>query len=211
MDICSRKAYPSDLTDAQWVLLEPLLLAFENRVRPGPEREVDLREVLNTLLYQNRTGCQWAYLPHDLVAKSTAYGNRSRAELDIEILIIQVNGAVIILPPPRRFVVHPMYEVGPCIRTFPQSSPATPGLDNGTDLPLFLCHLNGLSPSSSRTRPAPCHVPGATCPLACPRALPPARTRSPLVTLRRPPGPTVFPLANGYLGAKLGRGPPDQY
>src|SRR3954463_8243065 len=73
MDICSRKAYPSDLTDAQWVLLEPLLLAFENRVRPGPEREVDLREVLNTLLYQNRTGCQWAYLPHDLIAKSTAY------------------------------------------------------------------------------------------------------------------------------------------
>src|SRR3954464_3962629 len=73
MDICSRKAYPSDLTDAQWVLLEPLLLAFESRVRPGPEATVDLREVLNTLLYQNRTGCQWAYLPHDLVAKSTAY------------------------------------------------------------------------------------------------------------------------------------------
>src|SRR3954452_1175164 len=73
MDICSRKPYPSDLTDAQWVLLEPLLLASENRVRPGPEREVDLREVLNTLLYQNRTGCQWAYLPHDLIAKSTAY------------------------------------------------------------------------------------------------------------------------------------------
>jgi putative transposase len=69
----TRKAYPSDLTDAQWNLLESLLLAFENRVRPGPEREVDLREVINTMLYQNRTGCQWAFLPHDLLPKSTVY------------------------------------------------------------------------------------------------------------------------------------------
>jgi putative transposase len=73
VDELTRKSYPSDLTDAQWEILEPLLLAFENRVRPGPEREVDLREVINTLLYQNRTGCQWAFLPHDLLAKSTVY------------------------------------------------------------------------------------------------------------------------------------------
>src|SRR4051794_31157966 len=73
MDACSRKAYPTDLTDAQWALLEPLVLGFENRVRPGPERTVDLREVVNTLLYQNRTGCQWAFLPHDLLPKSTVY------------------------------------------------------------------------------------------------------------------------------------------
>src|SRR3954465_6065960 len=73
MDACSRKAYPTDLTDAQWALLEPLVLGFENRVRPGPDRTVDLREVVNTLLYQNRTGCQWAFLPHDLLPKSTVY------------------------------------------------------------------------------------------------------------------------------------------
>src|SRR5260370_9286239 len=73
MNGCSRKAYPSDLTDAQWALLEPLLLAFEDRVRPGPQREVDLREVVNTLLYLNRTGCQWRLLPHDLLPKSTVY------------------------------------------------------------------------------------------------------------------------------------------
>jgi putative transposase len=73
MDACARKPYATDLTDAQWGLLEPLLLAFENRVRPGPERVVDLREVINTLLYQNRTGCQWALLPHDLLPKSTVY------------------------------------------------------------------------------------------------------------------------------------------
>jgi putative transposase len=73
MDACTRKAYATDVTDAQWAVLEPLLLAFENRIRPGPEREVDLREVVNTLLYQNRTGCQWRLLPHDLLAKSTVY------------------------------------------------------------------------------------------------------------------------------------------
>jgi putative transposase len=73
MDGCSRKAYSTDLTDAQWAVLEPLVLAFENRLRPGPAREVDLREVLNTLLYQNRSGCQWALLPHDLLPKSTVY------------------------------------------------------------------------------------------------------------------------------------------
>ena len=73
MDSCSRKAYPSDLTDEQWAILEPLVLAFEDRVRPGPERQVDLREVVNTLLYLNRTGCQWAFLPHDLLPRSTVY------------------------------------------------------------------------------------------------------------------------------------------
>jgi len=73
MDACTRKPYVTDLTDAQWTLLEPLLLAFENRIRPGPQREVDLREVTNTLLFQNRTGCQWRLLPHDLLPKSTVY------------------------------------------------------------------------------------------------------------------------------------------
>src|ERR1700732_2658460 len=73
MDTCARKAYATDLTDAQWALLKPLVFAFEDRARPGPEREVDLREVVNTLRYQNRTGCQWALLPHDLLPKSTVY------------------------------------------------------------------------------------------------------------------------------------------
>jgi putative transposase len=73
MDTCAREPYASDLTDAQWELLEPLLLAFEDRLRPGPARVVDLREVVNTLRYLTRTGCQWAFLPHDLLPKSTAY------------------------------------------------------------------------------------------------------------------------------------------
>jgi putative transposase len=73
MNARSRKPYATDLTDEQWALLEPLVLAFENRVRPGPHRAVELREVVNTLLYHNRTGCQWALLPHDLLPKSTVY------------------------------------------------------------------------------------------------------------------------------------------
>jgi len=73
MDSRPRKAYPTDLTNEQWALVEPILLAYEDRIRPGPERTVDLREVTNTLLYQNRTGCQWAFLPHDLLPKSTVY------------------------------------------------------------------------------------------------------------------------------------------
>jgi putative transposase len=73
MDSCARQPYSTDISDEQWAILEPLILAFEDRVRPGPERTVNLREVVNTLRYQNRTGCQWALLPHDLLPKSTVY------------------------------------------------------------------------------------------------------------------------------------------
>ena len=70
-----RKAYPSDLTDDQWELLGPLLPPAKRGGRP---RSVDLREVVNTILYVNRTGCQWGYLPHDLPPKSTAYDSFAR-------------------------------------------------------------------------------------------------------------------------------------
>jgi putative transposase len=65
-----RKRYPSDLTDAQWALMALLLPPAKPGGRP---RAVDLREVVNTLFYQARTGCQWDFLPHDLVPKGTAY------------------------------------------------------------------------------------------------------------------------------------------
>jgi putative transposase len=65
-----RKPYPTDLTDEQWQGLQPLLPAAKQGGRP---RKVDLREVLNTLFYQNRSGCQWDMLPHDLLPKSTVY------------------------------------------------------------------------------------------------------------------------------------------
>ena len=65
-----RKAYGTDLSDAQWAILEPLLPAEKPGGRP---RVVDLREVINAILYQQRTGCQWDMLPHDLLPKSTVY------------------------------------------------------------------------------------------------------------------------------------------
>lgn len=66
-----RKSYPSDLTDAQWSLLEPLLPRESEGL--GRPREVDVREVINAILYLNRSGCQWDMLPHDLPPKSTVY------------------------------------------------------------------------------------------------------------------------------------------
>jgi len=66
----SRKPYLTDLTDEQWALLPPLIPPAKPGGRP---REVAIREVLNTLLYLNRTGCQWDMLPHDLLPKSPVY------------------------------------------------------------------------------------------------------------------------------------------
>jgi len=58
-----RKPYNSDVTDAQWKLLEE----FIPEPKPGPqEPKYERREVVNAILYQKRTGCQWRYLPHDL-------------------------------------------------------------------------------------------------------------------------------------------------
>jgi putative transposase len=65
-----RKPYRTDLTDEQWAILQPLIPLAKPGGRP---REVDMREVINTLLYLNRTGCQWDMLPHDLLPKSTVY------------------------------------------------------------------------------------------------------------------------------------------
>src|SRR5579864_1756919 len=70
MQDASRKAYPTDLTDKQWEILKPLIPGAKQGGRP---REVDMREVLNTILYLNRSGCQWDMLPHDLLPKSTVY------------------------------------------------------------------------------------------------------------------------------------------
>src|SRR3954468_2981564 len=64
-----RKPYPSDMTDEQWAILEPLIPV--NRL--GRPRDVEMREVLNAIFYQARSGCQWDMLPNDLPAKSTVY------------------------------------------------------------------------------------------------------------------------------------------
>ena len=65
-----RLAYPSDLSDAEWKVIEPLLPKAKGFGRP---RTVDLREILNAIFYVQRTGCQWEMLPHDLPAHETVY------------------------------------------------------------------------------------------------------------------------------------------
>jgi len=66
----ARKAYNTDLTDQQWA-------AVEQELPPAPsggrERTVDLREIVDAILYRLRTGCSWELLPHDFPPKSTVY------------------------------------------------------------------------------------------------------------------------------------------
>jgi putative transposase len=62
--------YPSDLTDAQWALIEPHLPPAPGGGRP---RKTDLRDVLDAILYILRTGCHWRYLPIDFPPKSTVW------------------------------------------------------------------------------------------------------------------------------------------
>jgi putative transposase len=69
----SRKRYPSDLTDEQWAFVAPMIPPAKYSRQGGRPRKVDMREVLNTLFYLNRSGCQWDMLPHDLLPKSTVY------------------------------------------------------------------------------------------------------------------------------------------
>jgi len=64
------KPYPSDLTDAQWGILEPLLPEAHPGGRP---RTTDLREVVNAIFYRNRNGCTWWALPHDFPPWKTVY------------------------------------------------------------------------------------------------------------------------------------------
>src|SRR3954467_10332225 len=73
-----RKPYPSDLTDSQWAIIEPLVPSCP----VGRPREVEMREVLNAIFYLNRSGCQWDMLPHDLPAKSTVYDHFARWKAD---------------------------------------------------------------------------------------------------------------------------------
>ena len=69
----SRKGYPSDLPDEPWAIVGPMLPPAKQRTHGGRPRTVDMREVLNTMLYLHRSGCQWEMLPHDVLPKRTVY------------------------------------------------------------------------------------------------------------------------------------------
>ncbi len=63
--------YPSDLTDSEWALVAPLIAPAK---RGGRKREVDVRAVMNGVLYVLETGCQWRALPKEMPPKSTMHG-----------------------------------------------------------------------------------------------------------------------------------------
>ncbi len=65
-----RKRYPTDLTDAQWKRIAPLIPSAKSGGRP---RSTDMREVLDAIFYVTRTGCAWRMLPHDFPPWQTVY------------------------------------------------------------------------------------------------------------------------------------------
>jgi transposase len=67
----SKLRYPSDLTDEEWAVIGPLIPPGK---RGGDKRTVDLREVVNGMLYVLSTGCQWRAIPKDLPPRSTVHG-----------------------------------------------------------------------------------------------------------------------------------------
>ena len=72
-----RRPYPSDISDARWALIGPTLTAWQQarleRRPTGEPARTDVREVFNALLYLNRTGISWRYIPHDLPPHGTVY------------------------------------------------------------------------------------------------------------------------------------------
>ena len=68
MDAQPRKPYPSDLADAQWAILGPML---PPPVPAGAPRKTEFREVINAVLYLLENGCTWEALPHDFPPEGT--------------------------------------------------------------------------------------------------------------------------------------------
>ena len=66
-----RLRYPSDLTDTEWAHIAPLIPPAK---RGGGKRTVNMREVVNGVMYVLSTGCQWRAIPKDLPARSTVHG-----------------------------------------------------------------------------------------------------------------------------------------
>ena len=66
----SKLRYPSDLTDVEWARVAPLIPPAR---RGGNKRHIDIREVMNGLMYILSTGCQWRAIPKDLPPRSTLF------------------------------------------------------------------------------------------------------------------------------------------
>jgi putative transposase len=69
--MAERRAYPTDLSDAEWAVLGPLVPAPKDGGRPAEHQR---REICNGIRYVLRSGCAWRLLPHDLPPWQTVYG-----------------------------------------------------------------------------------------------------------------------------------------
>ncbi len=77
----TRKAYPSDVTDAEWEFLLPFLALM---CQDAPQRKYPLRDLFNGLRYVVKTGCQWRFLPHDFPPWTAVY-QRARRWVQAEV------------------------------------------------------------------------------------------------------------------------------
>ncbi|MEH2213165.1 transposase [Nostoc sp.] len=75
----ARKPYPTDVSDVEWNLIKLMIPPKRQRKR-GKKREVDMREVVNSIFYILRAGCSWRMMPHDLPACLTVYSYFRRWE-----------------------------------------------------------------------------------------------------------------------------------
>lgn len=66
----AKRGYPTDVSDQEWALMEPLFPLAERTGRP---RKIDFRAVINALRYLVRTGCEWRMLPNDFPPYQTVY------------------------------------------------------------------------------------------------------------------------------------------
>ena len=86
-NLTPRVGHPSDLSDERWELIEPVLTAWWARRRRdalniGRPPVHDLRQIMNAILYVDRTGVPWHYLPHDFAPRPTIYGYFAKWQQD---------------------------------------------------------------------------------------------------------------------------------
>jgi transposase len=129
-----RRRYRSDLTDAQWHLIEPLVTRWRaaRSANGGRQPTTDLREIVNAILYFVRTGVSWDYLPHDFPPAKTVYGYFAAWEKDglteqiHETLRAQVRAAK-----GRRVLPTAAIIDSQTVKASPQSPADTTGYDAG--------------------------------------------------------------------------------
>ncbi|WP_250004900.1 transposase [Actinoplanes sp. M2I2] len=66
-----QRVYPSDLTNQQWETIEPMLPLIKE---PGADPEASFRDIVDAILYLDRSGCSWRQLPVDFPPWQTVYG-----------------------------------------------------------------------------------------------------------------------------------------